>query len=127
MNRSAKLAAVAGIFVVGAGLYFLATPACACLTPDQAAHAFLRADMEHVLEAQQAFLAGHKRYARTLDELGLEYPPAHSEIRFAAVADSSLRLEGVSLRWPAVSCVRQITSRARAEEPFACTGHAGRR
>jgi hypothetical protein len=120
MTQASRLARIAGILLVGTVAFYFVTR----VPPDEAAHAYLNSDLARVLEAQQAFLVAHHRYARTLTELALDYHPFHSEIRLEEVTDSSFRVVGVVLRYPGVTCMRQVTPATRAQDGMLCWGHA---
>ena len=138
MSRGAKLAVIAGILVAGAGVYYVVSPACACVTLDELTRAHLRSDMDDVREAQQTFIHAHRRYARTLDELasdslfrsGLDNVKIREQqfasvLRFEAVTDSSFRLEGTIE--PSLRCALLVTPATRADAHRDCTGEAARR
>ncbi len=125
MTPGAKILSVVVIAGAGVGAWWLVTPACACMTPDRAAHVFLRHDIGQVFDAQQAYFGTHHRYARSLEALdssGLNYPPIG--LRLEAASDSSVRIVGESAKWPGVTCKATMTPGAKQLGPLDCTGRA---
>ena len=120
-----RLLALGAVLLVGVGGYYLATPACACLTRDQAAHAFLHTEIHRILDAQQGYWAEHHRYAPTYEALGY-VPDTLVQVELAAATDSTLRLEGISVRWPGVTCALEATPATTGLGALACSGHASR-
>ncbi len=128
VRRGAQLGALVGILVLGAGIYFVASPACACVSPEEKVrlsglHA-LHSAISGVVREQQAFLAQHRRYARTLAELGHDVDVV--ELRLTEVQDSSFRIEGASLPL-GVTCVLTVTPRTTDDARQTCSGRANRR
>lgn len=69
MTRSRIVAAIVVLAVAGLAIYYFATPACACLTPDQAARGRTKSEMRQILGALQTWRDEHGRYPATLEEL----------------------------------------------------------
>lgn len=123
MSRRRVMLLFAVLLLVPAGLIYYNATACACLTPDGAAHAFLRTDFHRVVDAQQAFRADSGRYARSFDELQFE-PDAALRLALAAVTDASFRLEGESVRWPGVTCTLDVLPTTTGAAGIQCAGRA---
>ncbi|MEK7667646.1 MAG: hypothetical protein AAB409_03270 [Gemmatimonadota bacterium] len=94
---------------------------CACLTRDQTAHRMVRSRISAVLNAQQSYLAGHHRYARSFEELGYQSGRAE-HLTLSRVADSSLVIEGRWLTWAPITCELRVTPDTEDLHSLHCTG-----
>lgn len=123
MTRRTGLAIACILLAVPAGLWVYNETACACLTPDQAVHLFLRTDIRRVVDLQQALWATEHRYARSLADLRYTPDPA-VRLALTAVTDSSFRIDGESVRWPGVTCQLDVGPHVSGVTGLRCTGRA---
>ena len=111
--------AVAGL---GLGIFYLATPGCACLPPDRAAITLLKSGMRDLRYAQRFHAEEHGQLATTVEQLELEGYPS-IEITMTLVSDSVFRLEGVSEHRPEMTCELEATAATEdAIAGFTCRG-----
>ena len=123
MTRNAKIAIGAFVLLTPAFLYYYNATACACLTPDRAAHGIVKTEIRHVLAFQDMFRDSASRYAHTLDEL-MYLPKQDVRLVLQGVTDSSFSVEATALPWPQVSCHISIASGVVGPDSIQCTGRA---
>jgi hypothetical protein len=123
MTRNRIATAIVLLAVAGLGIYYFATPACACLTPDQAARGRTKSEMRLMLSALQNWWEEHGRYPLTIEELGYPGDTTVARLTLTAVAESSLTLVGTSAHWSGVSCRVEVTPNAGMDATV-CEGSA---
>jgi hypothetical protein len=85
----------------------------------EVAERILRAEIERALDAQQEFFQQHRRFARTLDELGWVADSTVS-LRLVAVSDSSITISGNWSGMPEVTCALEATPSTRGVDDTDC-------
>lgn len=125
MTRTNRLAVIGLLVVVGLGVFYFIQPACACLTPDQAARGRTKSEMRNILYALQTWREEHGRYPVTQDELGFYGDTTIARVQLTAVTDSSLTLVGTSAEWTTVSCRLEVTPAVGSMDSTVCSGRAG--
>jgi len=88
MTQGAKAALIGVALVVSGGAYYFLTPACACVTPDQKAHAQIHDDIARAVQAAQAIRGRVGHYPATVEFLGVQAAPRASEIVLSNVTDA---------------------------------------
>ena len=115
-----KFGVTLGALVAIVGVFYLATPACACVTPEQKAKSVLQDDMRRVIATERAHFDSTGRYAISLDSLTFEARDGNS-LTLVDPSDSAFRLEGRTMSLPGYHCVVEVTPAITSETPLGCT------
>lgn len=102
-----KLAYAFGGIAACIGIFLLATPGCACLSPAETARLKLKSALRRVAEAQQAHFDSTGRYSRSLDTVGVS--GAAAWVRFEFHSDTSFRLTGDAGEVGDLACDAEVT------------------
>jgi hypothetical protein len=92
---------------------------CACVTGVQVSRVRLDRELHKVAEAQEHFLASHRRYALRLRDLDYS-PDSTIVVRLVPAHDSSLLLLATSKQMPEVSCSLRLRARFPPAEQVEC-------
>lgn len=102
-----KLAYTVGGIAACVGIFLVATPGCACLSPAETARLKLKAALQRVADAQQAHFDSTGRYSPSLDTLGVS--GATAWVRFEFHSDTSFRLAGDAGGIGDLACNAEVT------------------
>lgn len=88
-----KLAYAFGGIAACVGIFLVATPGCACLSPKELARLRLRSALDDVIRAERARFDSTGRFTGALDSLGL-WLGSDAKLTLSRLSDSAYVLEG---------------------------------
>ena len=112
--------------IVGAalGVLFAVTTymgvACGCVALIDGVRGRVRAELQHVAEAEQRYFVSHRRYARALTEVSYA-PDSTLRFRVHIASDSSIRIGATSTLPMVVSCSVAVRPAIRTFDELPCT------
>lgn len=120
-SAAVKIAYTVGALALVAGVFYVASPACACLSPARVEEIRFKTAMRQMVAFQQDRFDSLGRYATSLDSVRTGPGLPYGDFEMTAYSDSSFHLIGRSGPLTRFRCSVDVSPSVGREPALTCT------